>query len=128
MSRTLKIVVICGIIVACGLIAEMLLSKNHDDYVVVIKNNSPHALNDIRIFGAGCDEHVGTVPPGEVVQDSFEIVQDGKLELTGTGESLNGSTNYDQIIDDSVTSEREGMTTVTVDEEGVASAITEKGN
>jgi hypothetical protein len=99
-----------------------------DRYTIVVHNASPHELKNFRIYGSGCDEHLDPILPDDTIRHTFVIPKDGKLLLTGEGETVNGPTHYDRVIDDRVEKNHEGMTTVTVDQDGDLSAITEKGD
>jgi len=126
MKRTLLMVVLGVIAAAIGVVIGV--RSTPDSYIVMIHNSSPHTVSGFRIFGAGCDEHFDPIQPDETVKRTFVIVKEGKLELTGNGETANGPATYDKIIDDHVEKGREGMSTITVDEDGDVSAIAEKGN
>ena len=97
-------------------------------YTVTIHNNSPHPLTDIRIFGGGRDEHILVVEPGDTTECSFMITEDGKLEFTARGDSINGPTHLDKVIDEHLTHDREGRASVTVDSDGDVNAFSERGN
>jgi len=115
------------ILVLTGVILRNALSPD-DRYVVSIHNKSDHALTNVRVFGGGCDEHFDNIIPDETAQRSFRIKQDGKLEFSAHGDSLNGPTVLSKVISNHVDHNREGMSTVTVDSDGDISAINEKGN
>jgi hypothetical protein len=124
--RTLWIVLLCVFAAIIGGTYGYINAQDH--YVVVVHNDSPHNLENFRVFGAGCDEHFDPILPGETIKRSFVIAQDGKLELTGNGDTPNGVATYDKVIDERVEKGREGMATVSIDQDGDLSAITEKGN
>lgn len=50
-------------------------------YQISIHNNSSQYLNDIRIFGGGCDIRMDGLGPGESTSRTFWIVNDGTLLL-----------------------------------------------
>lgn len=86
-------------------------------YTVVIHNRAHVPLRDVRVFGGGHDESFGTVPPGGIVQDSFWIQQDDTLQFR----ARSGTTVYAKTIDDYVTQNMGGHTTVTIDPDGTLS-------
>lgn len=50
-------------------------------YQISIHNNSSQPLNDIRIFGGGCDIRLDSLPPGKSSSRTFWIASDGTLLL-----------------------------------------------
>ena len=50
-------------------------------YVAIVQNETDHPLHEVRVVGGGCDISFGTIQPGDAVQRTFWIQQDGSLEL-----------------------------------------------
>ena len=48
-------------------------------YTVVVHNASDQRLDDVRVFGGGCDAAYGSLLPGATASRSFWIRQDGRL-------------------------------------------------
>ena len=86
-------------------------------YTVVVHNTLQQPLDGVRVFGGGCEVAFGTVSPGDVVQRSFWIQQDGKLEFR----AVSVATTYAQTIDGYVTHNMGGHTTVTFKPDGTLS-------
>ncbi len=82
-------------------------------YTVVVHNASDQSLESVRVFGGGCDEPFGTIPPGGIVRQSFWIEHDGELKFSAI--------SYAKIIDGYVTHGSGGHTTVTINSDGTIS-------
>ena len=83
-------------------------------YTVVIHNDARQAMDDVRVFGGGCEAAFGTIPPGATAQRSFWIRQDGTLEF----EAASGATTYAKTIDGYVTNGMGRRTEVTINPDG----------
>ena len=83
-------------------------------YTVIVHNASPQLLEDVRVFGGGCDVWLGTIPPGETARESFWIQHDGSLRLRARA----GAKVYSETIDGYVTHGMGGQTTVTIHRDG----------
>jgi hypothetical protein len=83
-------------------------------YTVVVHNTLQQPLEDVRVFGGGCEVAFGTLSPGGVVRHSFWIRHDGTLEFHAVG----GSTTYAQTIDGYVTNGMGGHTTIVFKPDG----------
>ena len=86
-------------------------------YTVVVHNASHQPLENVRVFGGGCDAHLGAIPPGSTVRQSFWIKHEGELEFRALG----GTTSYEKTIDGYVTNSMGGHTTVTINANGTIS-------
>lgn len=86
----------------------------HTSYTVKIRNTSQQAINEVRISGGGCDISFGSIPPGGSVQKRFRIQQDGELAFS----AVRGQARLNSIIDDYVTGNMGGDTTVTIKPDG----------
>ena len=53
-------------------------------YTVVVHNASMRPLDDVQIYGGGCDLAFGLIPPQGVARRSFWIQHDGELSFQAT--------------------------------------------
>ena len=83
-------------------------------YTVSVTNQSAVPLQSVRAEGGGVAVDLGDVPPGETVTQSFWIVHDGQLALSGRY----GSKEVHAIIDGYVTNGVGGDVTVSLDTNG----------
>ena len=86
-------------------------------YTVVVHNGSQQPLDGVRVFGGGCDESLGSIPPGGIARQSFWIQHDGELKFR----ALSGTTIHAKTIDGYVTNGMGGHTTVTINPDGTIS-------
>ena len=68
-------------------------------YVVEVHNESDQMLENVRIFGGGCEESLGSLQPGESETELLRIERDGRLELS----FQHGTDSKRQVIDGYVT-------------------------
>ncbi|MGW8257748.1 MAG: hypothetical protein ACWGMZ_09715 [Thermoguttaceae bacterium] len=101
--------------VAGGIIVAAIAIETR--YTVVVHNTLQQPLDDVRVFGGGCEVTFGAISPGGVVRRSFWIHQDGTLEFR----AVSNATTYAQTIDGYVTNGMGGYTTVTVKPDGTVS-------
>lgn len=94
--------------------AVLLLHHAEIQYGVTVHNGSQQSLESVRVFGGGCDESSGTIPPATAVTRSFRFQCDGDLKFS----ALSGTTKYAETINDYVTSGMGGYTTVTINPDG----------
>ena len=71
----------------------------------------------MNILGGGCDESMGSIPAGATAQQSFWIQQDGELKI----HFESGKDSKIQVIDEYVTNNIGGDTTVTVNPDDTTS-------
>ena len=84
-------------------------------YTVVVHNDSPRALDHVRVHGAGADLMLGSIQPGATVERTFCIGQEGEIIF----EAASGSTAHSKVLSgyvNTIHGEREG--TVRVDSHG----------
>lgn len=84
-------------------------------YTVVVHNDSPRALDHVRVHGAGIDLMLGSIQPGDTVERTFCIRQEGEIIF----EAASASTTYRKVLSgyvNKIHGEREG--TVKVDSRG----------
>jgi hypothetical protein len=86
-------------------------------YTVVVHNASRQPLEDVRVFGGGCDESLGNIPPGSTVRQSCWIQHDGELEFR----ALSDTVSHEKIINGYVTNGMGGHTTITINSDGAIS-------
>lgn len=87
-------------------------------YVVVIHNASGQPLDDVRVFGGGCDESFGSLAPGKTVRRRLRFRTDGDLQfraVSGTT-TLEANAGY-------VTRDLAGAPTITVEPDGTVSVV-----
>lgn len=101
--------------VAGGIVAAAIALETR--YTVIVQNDSLQPLESVRVFGGGCDESLGTIPPGSSVRRSFWIQHDGELEFYALGDD----TSYEKIINGYVTNGLGGHTIVTIRSDGTMS-------
>lgn len=101
--------------VAGGIVAAAIAIETR--YTVVVHNTSPQPLESVRVFGGGCDESLGSIPPGGFARRSFWIQRDGELRFR----ALRGAVIHTKTIDGYVTNNMGGHTTVTVHPDGTVS-------
>ena len=103
-----------AIVVAVSLILRM--------STVFVRNETDHAVNQVRVFGGGVDEWIGTVSPGEVAEESFWIHTDGVLELSI---QRGGVTETEELVR-RVDELSVARTTVTIHSDGSISSDSER--
>ncbi len=86
-------------------------------YTVIVHNVLQQPLKNVRVFGGGSDEFLGSIPPGGTVRQSFSIQHDGELKF----HALRGTISFTKTIDGYVTSGIGGHTTVTINPDGTIS-------
>ncbi len=94
--------------VAGGITATVIAIETR--YTVVVHNDSQQPLDDVRVFGGGCDESLGSIQPGGTARRSFWIQHDGSLEFR----ALSGTTVHATTIDGYVTGNMGGHMIVTI--------------
>lgn len=114
-SSTLKGVglLLSNFLVAGAIIAAVLAIACR--YTVVVHNDSPRALDHVRVHGAGVDLMLGTIQPGATVERTVCIRQDGEIIF----EAASGSMSHSRVLSGYVNKlhgERQG--TVRVDSRG----------
>jgi hypothetical protein len=94
----------------------------HSTYTVVVHNASERNLDDVRVYGGGCDISFGSIRPQAVARRSFWIQDDGELTFW----AVSGSITY-SVSDFSgyVTNGQGGQRTVTVKTDGTISVTDE---
>ncbi len=102
--------------VAGGIIAAVIAIETC--YTVVVHNASNEPLDDVRVFGGGCDESLGRIPPGDTAQESFWIDEDGQLEFR----ARRAAAVHQAVIDWYVSNNLGGHTVVTVNADGTITA------
>jgi hypothetical protein len=90
-------------------------------YTVVVRNTTQNSVDNVRVFGGGCDVSFGSIPPQRAARRSFWIQHDGQLEFRAEA----GSATYAITIDDYVTQNEGGQKTVTINSDATTS-ITEE--
>ena len=113
---------VCGLLLFSNfpVAAGIVVAANAIDscYTVVIHNHSQKSLERVGVFAdGGCEADFGTIPSGETVQRSFWILGDGELEFR----AVSGSTPKREIVDDYVTHDMGGHTTITCNSDGTVS-------
>ncbi|NOX54518.1 MAG: hypothetical protein GXP27_08780 [Planctomycetes bacterium] len=103
-------------LVAGGIIAAVIAIETC--YTVVVHNSSTERLEDVRVFGGGCDEWLGAIPPGGTARASFWVQHDGVLRFR----ARSAAKTYSETIG-YVTNGMGGHTIVTVNREGTVSII-----
>ncbi|MCA9238355.1 MAG: hypothetical protein KDA44_22940 [Planctomycetales bacterium] len=83
-------------------------------YVVVVQNNSPGALQDVRLTGGGCNGQIGQNPPGELRRISLWFSSDDELRLQF---QRNGESQT-VLVDDYVTGSMSGKVTAVIEQDG----------
>ena len=101
--------------IAGGIIATVIAITTL--HTVVIHNASQQSLTGVRVFGGGCEEDFGSIPPGGIVRRSFWIQHDGTLEFC----AVSGATTHTKTIDGYVTKRIGGHATVTINADGTIS-------
>lgn len=101
--------------VAGGIIVAVAAIESR--YTVTIHNASQQPLNDVRVFGGGCDESLGSIPPGDTARRSFWVEHDDELKL----HAISGTAVHKETIDGYVTNGMGGHTTVTLNLDGTIS-------
>lgn len=114
-SSTLKGVslLLSNFLVAGAIIAAVLAIACR--YTVIVHNDSPRALDHVRVHGAGVDLMLGTIQPGATVERTFCIDQEGEIIF----EAASGSAAYSKVLSgyvNKIHGEREG--TVRIDSRG----------
>lgn len=114
-SSTLKGVglLLSNFLVAGAIIAAVLAIACR--YTVIVHNDSPRALDHVRVHGAGVDLMLGTIQPGATVERTFCIGQEGEIIF----EAASGSAAYSKVLSgyvNKIHGEREG--TIRVDSHG----------
>lgn len=94
--------------VAGGIIAASIAIETR--YTVVVHNALSRPLENVKVFGGGSDESLGSIPPGGTARRSFWIQHDGELKFR----AFSGTTSHTKTIDGYVTNGTGGHTTVTV--------------
>lgn len=100
--------------VAGGVAAAVIAIETR--YTVVVHNLSQQPLTDVRVFGGGCDESLGAIPPGGMVRRSFWIQGQGVLKF----HALSGAGAYTRKLG-YVTHNMGGHTTVRINPDGTIS-------
>jgi len=103
--------------VAFGIVAAVIDIESR--YTVVIHNDSGQPLEDVRVFGGGCDKSLGSIAPGDTVRRRLRFDTDGELRLHATI----GTTDIDEVIDGYITRDIGGRPTVTVEPGGAVSVV-----
>jgi hypothetical protein len=50
-------------------------------HTVIVRNSSPQRLDNVRVFGAGCEASFGSIPPGATEKRSFRFLLAGDLSF-----------------------------------------------
>ena len=79
-------------------------------YTVTVHNASERQLDDVRVFGGGCDASYGSLHRGAVARRSFWIGKEGALVFRASG----GQDALEQTIDEYVTGGIGGHVIITV--------------
>lgn len=88
-------------------------------YAIVVHNTSDLPLEQVRVFGGGCDCFLGSIPPGDTATCFCRFHCDGRLEFC----AVSGTTTHSQIIDGYVTGNMGGRAVVTIHPNGTISVI-----
>ncbi len=91
-------------------------------YNVLIQNDSPFELSEVRLVGGGCDEELGSIAAGETVERRFWIETDGELMLRA---QVDGKPR-EELIEGYVTSGLGRRAIVTIGEDGQLSVVLER--
>jgi hypothetical protein len=93
-------------------------------YAVVIQNTSTDPLDDVQVFGGGCKEDIGVIPPSVVVERYFWVEADGQLEFRATTAGV----VHTKVIDDYVTHGMGGRATVVFNQDHTISSQVDRGS
>jgi hypothetical protein len=103
---------VSNFVAAGGILAAVLALESR--YSVVINNASRQSLDDVYVFGGGCEISFGSIPPGRIVRRSFWIQGDGELQF----HAIHGSTVIARTVDEYVTSNSGSKTAIHIKPDG----------
>ena len=86
-------------------------------YLVTIDNRSAEALEEVRLFGGGCEEFLGWIASGDSEEQGLWFEQDGQLKI----EFRRSGRQEAHIVESYVTGGLGGWALVIVDAEGKVS-------